>query len=99
MLTFDGNRKVKNKITFKKIKAHLEEVYKTTFAFGSVVQLCVARNKRRISAQRYKGLAKVTCRRARKGFNLQYNPDQHWSSAFYRGLNALEYSMKMVGIF
>lgn len=36
-------------------------------------------------------MAKVTTRRARKGFNLQYNPDSHWSSAFYKGLNQLQY--------
>ncbi len=40
--------------------------------------------------KRYKGVAKVTSRRARKGFmlkyNLKYNPDAHWSAAFYRNL-------------
>ena len=52
---------------------------------------CVAQNHRRRSAARYKGVAKVTTRRARKGFNLKYNPDSHWSSAFYRGLNLIQY--------
>ena len=33
----------------------------------------------------------VTSRRARKGFNLRLNPDDHWSAAFYRGLNELQY--------
>ena len=37
--------------------------------------------------QRYKGVARVTSRRARKGFTLRYNPDAHWSTAFYRSLN------------
>ena len=41
------------------------------FSFGSVVQLHVARKKRRSSAKRYLGLATVTTRRARKGFNLK----------------------------
>ena len=27
----------------------------------------------------------------RKGFNLRWNPDAHWSSAFYRALNQLQY--------
>jgi hypothetical protein len=46
ILTFDGNRKVGKKATFKRIKEYLEQVYKRSFAYGTVVQLCVARNKR-----------------------------------------------------
>ena len=42
------------------------------------------------SAQRYKGMAKVTTRRARKGFQLKYNPDFRWSNAFYNGLNYVQ---------
>jgi len=51
----------------------------------------VARNKRRSSAKRYLDLAKVTTRHERKGFNLKYNPDSHWSTAFYKGLNDIQY--------
>lgn len=54
--------------------------------------MCIARNKRRRSAGRYKGLAKVVHRRARKGFNLRFNPDSHWSSALYSGLNKIQYT-------
>lgn len=36
-------------------------------------------------------MAKVTTRRARKGFTLRYNPDGHWSNCFYKGLNTLQY--------
>jgi hypothetical protein len=90
VLTFDGNRPVKEKVTYFNIKKHLEAVYKRTFAYGTVVQLCVPRNKRRFSAKRYRGIAKVTTHRARKGFQLRYNPDQHWSAALYRGLNYLQ---------
>ena len=92
VLTFDGNTKVKEKVTYKRIQQHLEQVYKRKFGYGTVVQLCIARNKRRLSSKRYKGLAKVTSRRARKGFQLKYNPDAHWSSALYRGLNLLQYT-------
>ena len=53
---------------------------------GTVVQLCVIRSKRRISARRYKGIAKVTCRKSRKGFSVKLNPDAHLSSALYKGL-------------
>lgn len=56
------------------------------------VQLCVARNRRRQSALRYKGAAQVTTRRTRRGFALKFNPDEHWSSALYRGLNYLQYA-------
>lgn len=90
LLTFDGNRKLKKKATFTSIKDHLEKLYNRKFGYGTVVQLCVARNKRRQSAKRYKGVARVTCRRARKGFTLRFNPDQHWSAALYRGLDALQ---------
>ena len=92
VLTFDGNTKVKEKVTYKRIQQHLEQVYKRKFGYGTVVQLCIARNKRRLSSKRYKGLAKVTSRRARKGFQLKCNPDAHWSSALYRGLNLLQYT-------
>ena len=45
-----------------------------------------------VIASRYKGIAKVTTRRVRKGFELCYNPDKHWSSALYQGLNFIEYT-------
>ena len=90
VITFDGNRRVKKKATFERIRRHLEETYHHKFSHGTVVQLCVARNKRHRSATNYRGVAKVTCRRARKGFKLRYNPDSHWSSALYKGLNFIQ---------
>ena len=90
LLTFDGNVKVKKKCTYQRIQSHLESVYHRKFSYGTVVQLCVARNHRRLSSHRYKGVAKVTSRRARKGFMLKLNPDTHWSSALYRSLNVLQ---------
>ena len=78
-------------MTYRSIKEHLEQTYKTKFSYGTVVQLGVARNKRRRSAKNYRGLARVTCRRTRKGFTITYNPDEHWSSAFYRGLDYIQY--------
>ena len=91
VLTFDGNVHLKEKVTYERIRLHLVEVYQRHFSFGTVVELCIARNKRRRSAKRYRGVAQVTTRRARKGFTLRYNPDAHWSSAFYKGLNKLQY--------
>ena len=92
VLTFDGNANIKQKVTYAKIQKHLKEVYGRNFAYGTVVQLCVARNKRRLSAKRYRGLAKVTSRRARRGFALKYNPDAHWSCSFYKSLNEIQYN-------
>ena len=91
VLTFDGNVKVGKKVTYQSIRQHLEKVYNRHFSYGTVVQLCVPRNKRRRSASRYQGLAKVTTRRARKGFTLKYNPDSHWSAALYKGLYSVQY--------
>lgn len=91
VLTFDGNRRVGKKVTFRSIQTHLQAKYKRNFSYGTVVQLCVPRNKRRQSAIRYKGLAQVTQRRARKGFTLKYNPDDHWSAAMYNGLDDIQY--------
>ena len=45
-----------------------------------------------MSAKRYKGVAAITTRRARKGFEVNYNPDHHWSCGFYRGLDILQYT-------
>ena len=90
LLTFDGNVKVEKKCTYKRIQDHLESVYRRKFSYGTVVQLCVARNRRRLSSVRYKGVAQVTSRRARKGFMLKFNPDTHWSNALYRSLNILQ---------
>ena len=53
------------------------------------MQLGVARNQRR---RYYKGVAKVTTRRARKGFELKFNPDKNWSSGLYRNLNFIQYA-------
>lgn len=79
-------------MTYGRIPEHLQEVLQRKFSYGTVVELCVARNRRRQSVHRYKGIGKITSRRARKGFQLRYNPDNHWSAALYRSLNFLEYT-------
>ena len=71
VLTFDGNRHVNKKCSYLRIQQHLEKVYGRHFGYGSVVQLCVALNRRRLSAKRYQNVANVTSRRARKGFTLR----------------------------
>ena len=92
VLTFDGNRNVKQKVTYERIRQHLELQYGRHFSYGTVVQLCLARNQRHKSALRYKGVAQVTTRRARKGFEIRYNPDCHWRSSLYRGLDFIQYA-------
>lgn len=86
VITFDGNRKMQKKPTFKRVKEHLEEKIKIKISYGSVVQLCIAKNRRR-STSKYKGVAKVLQKRGRKGFTLKFNPNEHWSAAFYQSLN------------
>ena len=54
------------------------------------MQLCCARNKRRQSAKRYWGAAKLVSRRARKGFNVKLNVDAHWSCSFYKNLDFVQ---------
>ena len=39
VLTFDGNGKLPQKVTYNKIKKHLE-VYNCHFSYGSVFELC-----------------------------------------------------------
>ena len=92
VLTFDGNVHLKEKVTYEHIRRHLVDVYQRHISFGMVIELCVARNKRRRSAKRYRGVARVTSRRARKGFTLRYNPDLHWSCTLYKGLNHMQYT-------
>ncbi|CAH3176084.1 unnamed protein product [Porites lobata] len=77
-------------VTYKRMQEHLQKEYGISISYGTVVQLCAVRNKRRISAQRYQGVAAITCRRARKGFDVKFNPDSRWSYCFYKGLDMLQ---------
>ena len=56
VLTFDGNAKLKNKVTYEEIRQHLQGKYHHRFSYGIVIQLCVPRNRIRRSPNRYKGL-------------------------------------------
>ena len=62
VLTFYYGKNQENsglKVTYKRIKEHLEKMYQTKFAHGTIVQLCIVRTKRRISAKWYRGVAVV----------------------------------------
>lgn len=61
VLTFDGTTRLPQKVTYERIRKHVQN---RKFSYGTIVQLCVARNKRHLSSQLYKGVAKVTTRRA-----------------------------------
>ena len=90
VLTFSGNLKRGPKITYNRIKQHLEKKYGTKIGYGTIVQLCLVHNKRRLSARRYWGIAGLKSRRARKGFNVRLNIDSHWSCAFYKCLDYIQ---------
>ena len=72
--TFSGDIKNSKRMTFSKIQKKLEQHYGRTFSYGTVVQLCVPRNKRRISSKRYKGVANIKHQRACKGFSFEVQP-------------------------
>lgn len=90
MFTFDGNQKKGPKVTYKRIQEHLCEKYNAKIGYGTVVQLCTVRNKRKLSASRYHGVARVTSRRARKGFTIKLNPDAHYCTSMYKGLDYIQ---------
>ena len=90
ILTFDGAHARGKNVTYKSIQEYLQTKYACKISYGTVVQLCVVRSKRRISARRYKGVARVTCLKSGKGFSMKLNPDAHWSSPFYKGLDIIQ---------
>lgn len=47
VLTFDGNKYVQEKVTYGRNQEHLQKVFQRKFSYGTVVELCVARNRRR----------------------------------------------------
>ena len=55
LLTFSGNVKRGARVTYRRIKDHLEKTYHTKFGYGTVVQLCSVHNKRKLSSRRYLG--------------------------------------------
>lgn len=88
--TFSGNPKKSKRMTFGRIQQELESHYGRKFSYGTVVQLCVPRHKRRLSSKRYRGVANVKYQRARKGFTLKYNPDAKWSRSMYKLFKQLQ---------
>ena len=94
--TFTGDTKTEKRMTFKRLQERLSSHYGEKFSYGTVLHLCVHRNKRRISSRRYKGVANIKYQRARKGFNLKFNPDAKWSRSLYKCLDKLQIDGKQM---
>ena len=88
--TFSGDQKKIKWITISQIQEMLQAHYGRHFSYGTAVQLCVCRHKRRLSSKRYKGVANVRYQRATKGFSMKYNPDYKWSRSLYKVLDQLQ---------
>ena len=56
---------------------------------GTLVELCVPRNKHSRASLWYKSAANIVSKRACKGFDIKVNPDEKWSNALYKCLDAL----------
>lgn len=67
MYTFSRDTKKEKGITFKDLTEKLSAHYGEKISYGTVVHLCVPRNKRRLSSKRYKGVANVKYQKPRKG--------------------------------
>ena len=88
--TFSGDTKKEKRITFKSLSEKLSNHYGEKISYGTVIQLCVPRNKRRLSSKRYKGVANIKYQKPRKGFDLKFNPDMKWSRSLYKCLDKLQ---------
>jgi hypothetical protein len=89
VLTFDGNRKLKKSLHSS---AFNNTFRKSTIRISAMVVLFnFASQGIRDGDLLRIGVAKVLQKRSRKGFNAKFNPDEHWSCAFYATLNELEY--------
>ena len=84
--------KLGQRLTFKTMKKRIEEEYKKEISLSSVKRLCVARNARHKSSSWYLGWAGIVSRKIRKGRPQLFNPDAHWSAAFYLGLEHLYFA-------
>ena len=60
VLSFSGNVKRGPKITYNHIKEHPEKKCYAKISYGTIVQLCVVHNRRKLSACRYWGAASLS---------------------------------------
>lgn len=94
MLTIETNgTAIGQAFTFTSAHRKLLEHYGVTkkdLSLSTVKRICVARNKRHRSRTWYTGQLAAVCRRPRKGFDVKFNPDKHYSSAMYCMLDFLQ---------
>lgn len=90
LYTFGSEKRTEKRLTFERMKNHLESHYHRNFSIGTVVQLCAKRHRRHRSSLRYKQVANIRYLRAWKGWNIKLNPDAHWSRSMYRLLDVLQ---------
>ena len=88
--TFSGDPKKVKRLTFKRLQEKLSDHYGRHFSYGTVIQLCVPKNKKRLSSKRYKNVAQIKYQRARKSFAIKFNPDTQWSRSLYKSLDKLQ---------
>ena len=94
--TFTGDTKKEKRMTFKKLREKICQHYGEKISHGTLLQLCVNRDKRRMSSKRYKRVANIKYQRTRKGFNLKFNPDAKWSRSLYKSLDKLQIDGKHI---
>ena len=90
MLTFGSEKKTEKRLTFERLRKHLESHHGRSFSIGTVVQLCARRHNRHRSSLRYKQAANIRYLRAWKGWNIKLNPDAHWSRSMYKLMDILQ---------
>ena len=74
----------------RRIRKYVNDKYNAKIGYGTIVQLCTVRNKRKLSEARYPSVARVTPHRARKGFVIKLNPDAHDRTSMYEGLDLIQ---------
>lgn len=83
-------KRVGQRITFEKLRDRISAKINEPRSHGTMVELCVPRNRRHRSSSRYKSVANVVSKRARNGFDIELNIDEKWSNSLYASLNALQ---------
>ena len=73
-------------MSFRRLRECVLKEIGEPISHGTLVELCVPRNKRSRSSLRYKSAANIVSKRACKGFDIKVNRDEKWS----KSLDALQ---------
>ena len=82
-LTIDKARKLKKGSGFRRIQLELSSRFGIDISYGAVVELGIAKSRRKRSAARYKNAVALVCRRNVKRVSEE-NIDKHKSAAHYQ---------------